>query len=524
MRRLARVLLGGMLLAAGATLLAAEQVPVVRFEVTGFEVGGDNPLGRADTEAALAPFLGPHEGLEGLLAAADALQARLLEAGYAFHRVILPQQTLRAGRVTLQVVRFRIRRLDIEGNEHFSRANVLRALPGLAVGASPNTRELSRALRLANEHPMRSLDVRFSDSEEEQGINARIKVEDRRPWALFTALNNTGTRETDELRLTVGAQHTNLFDRDHALTASYTTSPREPASVKQWAFFYEVPFYRLGGRLSLSYVDSSVDSGLISGIQVSGAGRFWTARYRHLLASIGAYRHELEVSLADRLFIDNLTPGAFPGAGVNVRSRPLELRYGASYVFPGGLLDGYLAYAHNLPSGHRNDGPTYAARVPRSGATVGWDVWRLGASLQRSLPRDWALAVRLDAQLANQPLISGEQFGVGGGQSVRGYEEREASGDSGYLLRSEIWSPALGPGVRALGFYDRGYVRTRNPTASDIDDQFIASWGLGVRWAWRGRIAFEADWALALEDIKTAGAHSTRAGRNKVHFSLFYRF
>ena len=47
---------------------AVGQVPVVRFKVERFLVGGANPVPASETEAALAPYLGEHAGLDGLLA------------------------------------------------------------------------------------------------------------------------------------------------------------------------------------------------------------------------------------------------------------------------------------------------------------------------------------------------------------------------------------------------------------------------------------------------------------------------
>ena len=44
--------------------------PTVEFDVFAFTVEGDNQLTAAQTDEVLAPFLGNHQGLEELLAAA----------------------------------------------------------------------------------------------------------------------------------------------------------------------------------------------------------------------------------------------------------------------------------------------------------------------------------------------------------------------------------------------------------------------------------------------------------------------
>ena len=102
-----------------ATLLAAvvmapvkAETPVVRFEVERFEVEGDNPLSEVRTQEVLAPFTGMHAGVDGLLAAADALEQAIQDAGVAFQRVVLPPQSLQDGRVVLRVTVFRVERVE----------------------------------------------------------------------------------------------------------------------------------------------------------------------------------------------------------------------------------------------------------------------------------------------------------------------------------------------------------------------------------------------------------------------------
>jgi hemolysin activation/secretion protein len=54
---------------------------------------------------------------------------------------------------------------------------------------------------------------------------------------------------------------------------------------------------------------------------------------------------------------------------------------------------------------------------------------------------NWITSFRVDGQWASQPLISNEQFGIGGVNSVRGYHEGEAFGDSGFHLSLEQQTP-----------------------------------------------------------------------------------
>jgi hemolysin activation/secretion protein len=55
---------------------------------------------------------------------------------------------------------------------------------------------------------------------------------------------------------------------------------------------------------------------------------------------------------------------------------------------------------------------------------------------------EWTTLFRLDGQWASEPLISPEQFGAGGVNSVRGYPEGDAFGDDGWHLSLEEQTPA----------------------------------------------------------------------------------
>ncbi|MGY8994489.1 MAG: POTRA domain-containing protein, partial [Rhodospirillales bacterium] len=94
--RLCPLAMASVFLCVSAVAVAEPKaVPTARFQVVGFSVVGADPLNANEAKMLLASFIGEHEGLDGLLAAADALEQRLADRGYSFHRVSLPQQTLR---------------------------------------------------------------------------------------------------------------------------------------------------------------------------------------------------------------------------------------------------------------------------------------------------------------------------------------------------------------------------------------------------------------------------------------------
>jgi len=432
--------------------------------------------------------------------------------------VVLPPQTLENGRVELEVLSFKITSVTVNGNVHFSEANVLASLPSIFVGAEPDTGELSRAVRVANRHPSKTVKVGFADDKSTEGIEAKVTVSDERPWTLFASLDNTGTTATGELRLALGGQYTNLFGRDNVATVSYTTAPQRPHDVRQKGLNYEIPLYRYSTNVTVFYADSDVDSGEIAGLEVSGAGTFVGARARYELPAGSGFTHSLTLGVDDKLFESRAVPvGGTVSLFPNVRSRPLSIEYGRDYETLRGNWGFSVGYVRNLPFGGSNNGGAY--RGNREGARPQWDALRLHGYLDYGFQDGWLLRASGDAQYSDDALISGEQFGVGGVRSVRGFDEREVSGDSGLRLGLELWTPPLETTVngRLMAFVEWGHTSLNRPVGQEAEES-LAGAGVGYRmqgthWSSVGSLAGVAD-----------GAAGRSVGDLKAHLSVVWRY
>ena len=92
-------------------------------------------------------------------------------------------------------------------------------------------------------------------------------------------------------------------------------------------------------------------------------------------------------------------------------------------------------------------------------------VFTAGLTREQTLYHGWGVRLRADGQWANQPLISNEQFALGGGPGVRGYHDGEVYGDTGWRVQFEPHSPYLNLAMidetvplraRFFGFVDYG--------------------------------------------------------------------
>ncbi|MEX2482254.1 MAG: ShlB/FhaC/HecB family hemolysin secretion/activation protein, partial [Gammaproteobacteria bacterium] len=505
----------------------AQDAPPLSFSVERFTVAGDNPLDTLATDEILAPFTGEHAGMEGLLAARDALEQALRSAGYSFRRVILPPQTLSGGVVTLEVQSTTLGEVSITGNQHFSTESVARSLPGLVAGSTPDIRRTSRALHVANQHPAKQLKLNFRASEAEpDAIDAVVAVVDDKPWAVFAGLNNIGNEATGDLRLTVGGQYSNVTGHDDVFTGSFTTAPDNADDVQQYGAFYQVPVYALSGWLTAFYVKSDVDVGNVQNLfDISGSGDFIGINFKHDLIGIGRYRHSLSVGLQDRLFdtaiASAVTGLPFPTLSTQVRTRPWTLRYDGGYNWTATSLDFYVDFTQNLSFGGHNRESSY--RAVRAPADPSWYVMRFGSLVTQRLPKAFLAVGKLTGQWTRDALIPGEQLGFGGDRSVRGFEQRTIAADRGLQLNVEIWTPPIPElyGVRFLTFFDAAHKVLVDALPGQKPNDTISSVGVGARWQWRDQLVATLDYG---SPIASAGGEAADSGTSKVHFNLEYRY
>lgn len=496
----------------------AEVPEEVTFTVTGFVVEGENPLASVLTQKTLAPFTGTHNGIERLQEAASALESVLRESGFGFYRVVLPPQDI-GGVIKLQMFKFSLGATSLKGNMYFPDDNILRSLPQLQIGTSPNTQQLARDLAVANENPSKRANVTFKQGQVDDTIDANIEVVDVKPVGGFVALNNTGNSATGNDRVTAGISHSNLFGLDHQGTFTYTTSISNPGKVQQYGAYYRAPVYGLGGIVSAYFTTSTVDSGLVAGlINVTGRGDTLGVRYTHYFAPVADYRSFLTISLDDKNFLNDkitlLGGGAlFP----NYRTRPVTVSYAGRIEKKWGLWGYNMDFAQNLPDGSGNDSTSYNAN--RAGSSVTWNALRYGADVSMPMPANWIFSARLNGQISDTPLVPAEQFGVGGAQSVRGLEERVLSGDTGVQASVEFLTPPIGEGLRGLLFFDFGEIRRYNDLV--LASATVSSLGFGARWSLGTNLSANLDIAHIVQGLEKLPVGTSS---DKIHFSMNWRF
>jgi hemolysin activation/secretion protein len=384
---------------------------------------------------------------------------------------------------------------------------------------------------------------------EEASVEVVVRVVDEAPRRFSVTLDNTGNRETGRLRLGLGYQDANANGGDEVLTLQYVSAPYadhlnyeghatrlSPLPSRRVLIVgagYRVPLYRPGDSIDFSAGYANVSSGTVAQLfNITGRGTLFGARYTRNFDRIGDYEHRLALGLDWRSYENK---GVRPAGGATIQlipdvvTHPLSLTYIGLWRGQQSETGISFGAARNFAGG--NDGRQEdfcAARNNQIGecADANYTIWRWAVNHNRALAGDWQARVGLNGQWTRDMLVTGEQFGLGGADSVRGFAERDITNDLGHRGTLELYTPDFGARtglagarVRALGFVDWGRVSRNRPGPAEPHGQSVRSYGVGLRFSRGSDLALRLDYGIVHDEGGTQGR-----GDSRLHASLSYVF
>ncbi|MDB5989916.1 MAG: fhaC1 [Herbaspirillum sp.] len=535
--RLLPLLVGAWLAASAAmtavTAYAADtniDSNTVHFDINRFDISGNTLLSAQSIDDLVAPFTGKHRDFSDVMSALEALENAYHARGYQLVRIDLPEQELDQGVIRLNVVQIKIGRVKIEGNKYFNDANIRRSLPDLNEWEVPNMTDISNSLKLANENPSKKTIMTMQTGAQDDAVDATLAISDESAWTTSANFDNTGNQQTGRTHAGVVLQNANIFGMDDVLSLQYTTTVEKPSQVRVYGAGYHMPLYSLGDSMDFFANYSSVDSGTLTvgsvstgtlDIAVTGNGALYGTRYNHNLPTWGSYESKLIYGLDYKAYKSSeMIFGTDFGNSITVH--PISATYLGSYSQDKRYLSGAVTLLHNIPGGSRGGQADFTAA--RAGAADDYNALRFSASAIQELPAAWQVRAIINGQYTADALVAGEQFGAGGASSVRGFEEREVSNDSGVVGNLEVYTPPLCKNAnwqcRMLAFYDTAYTKHNHGLQGEPNQISISSMGVGVRLAYGKSVDLQMDYGHVLHAESTL----TQTGDNRLHVRLGLNF
>lgn len=486
---------------ATAPSASPDTQPGARVQVVAFRLRGVKLLSEAELQVRLTPFVGQPASLADLRRAADTVARAYQEAGYLV-RAFLPEQELRDGIVTIEVLEGRLSGVRVEQappGRSVGESRVVQTMTARQkIGAPVRADDVQRAIGLLDGLPGVQASSVLEPGAAPGETRLVVAVADEPLLGGQLQFDNAGTRASGEWRST-GSLEVNSplrFGDQLQFYASHS------AGSDYGSAGYSLPVGYDGWRASatLSRLAYAYD---LNSTRYSGGATSWgtTASYP-LLRRAGA---SMSLSLGyDHKAFDNAIAG-LQISDKTVATRTLALGGDAADAWLGGGVTQFslsLAFGRLDLGGNAGDlAADQAADGPdRDGSfrTLGWSLTRL----QRLSAAD-TLQLSLSGQRASRNLDSSQKFNVTGPSAVRGYSSSEPSGDDGTLASVE-WRRQVTPELTLSLFHDHAWLRRdheRNGATLDPNRYSLASHGLGATWSGPGRLLARA-------------ALSWRAGRN----------
>ncbi|GAC1457975.1 MAG: ShlB/FhaC/HecB family hemolysin secretion/activation protein [Steroidobacteraceae bacterium] len=510
--------------AAPAPLSAAPAAPEEFFDISEIRVLGNSVLPVAAIERAVYPYAGPHKSIKDVQAARAALEQAYHGAGYGTVFVDIPEQEVGNGVVRLHATEGRLDRVRVSGVRYFSGRRILAALPAVQSGQVPQLPALQSELAAVNTRSSdRAVTPILKAGRTPGTVDLDLRVNETLPLHGGVTLNNRYTPDTSQLRSTVDLSYGNLFQDFQSVAFEYQTAPQRPANERVLSLTYLAPLGESGNLLALYAVDTNSNVAAVGSLSLLGVGQVYGVHLIRPLTGSGAWSHNLNLGGDFKDFSQTVdVPGAPPDK-TPIRYVNWSITYALAEHTP--LHDTTLSLAANFGVRGLPNRPA-EFDFKRFGAQAGYSYLRGTLERRQALFLGTSLDARLGFQLTDAPLVSNEQFGIGGIDTVRGYLESIALGDSGATGSLELRGPSWGfrPNpqenhLMVYAFYDAGLVTILDTLPAQQARYELESLGAGVRLsAFRGLDA-QLDWADPLKTVSTV-----RRGHSRFEFQLHYGF
>lgn len=512
-----------------------EEIPSVgepTLVVERFEFVGNTLFTEEELAAVTAAYTNRPITFSELEAAANQVTELYLTQGYITSGGYVPSNqriTAGGGPVTIRIVEGRLEEeIQVVGTERL-RSSYIRSR--LVDPAQPlDLKRLEEQVRLLQADPMIEQVSAQLSAGTQPGMSAlRIQVTEASPWmGSQVGVDNSRNPSVGSFRQQGQVNYANLLGRGDRLSASYGRTD----GSNDWDVSYGVPVNRSNGTLSFRY--SNTNSDIIESpfdeLEIESSSRNYELSFRQpamrrasekkiqeFALGVTAARRESSTALLGEGF--PISPGA---------SRDGETQISVLRVFQ--------------EFSERRSQQVWAARSQFSLGVGAFDAtvndrspdsqflaWRGQLLYLRRLNDSVGpilggatMLLRSDLQLANDGLLSLERFGLGGGQSVRGYRQDALLTDNGAFASAEVRLPILEVSqvrgvLEVAPFVDLGM--GWNHQGEKLEPNTLVGVGVGLRWQMGDRLTARMDYGVPLVKIDS-GDRTWQ--ENGLYFSVQY--
>lgn len=449
--------------------------------------------------------------------------------------VSIPSQEITDGLLKIEIYESKLGQIEFCGNRWFQTKQLDRMIR-LKEGEPINATKVSEDLAWINRNPFRRTDAIFSPGKEPHTTDLKVVTWDRFPVRVYGGFDNRGNDGIGTERMFGGFYLGNFFHFDHRISYQYTCS-LSFGRMYAHTLRYDMP---LPWRHEISVFGgfSSVHLKDI-GPHVVNRGNNQQASARYTVTSQKKRVSDYTFGYDFKRTNNNVEFSEIPiFASTCVISQFLlgytyQSQFGCNVLFFSGELVGQ-------PGDYLPHMSSASYQTLRPAATSSYVYGKAFFEFTHRFPKaSLSLFTRLAGQLSTGNLLSSEEFGLGGADSVRGYKERIVNGDNAILtnlelrwdafslLRKKLKCPTccesdeqiynrrkLGDLFSFIAFFDYGFAHVHQKTIYELPCAYLMSAGPGVRYHFDEYVQAKLDWGIQLHKIPVE-SYGTR-----IHFTI----
>jgi hemolysin activation/secretion protein len=419
--------------------------------------------------------------------ASQAISKLYIKMGYETSGAYIPKSQDDGCEVEIRILEGRLGNVDVEVkkgplNKRYVESRVRRTNGGVL-----NLKRLKEELGLLQVNPLiRTLQATLTASSSPARSDLKITVTSAPRFKSVAAMDNGRNPQVGSFRRGVDLLATNITGYGDGFALAY----RNTDGSNDLQMSYELPL--TSSDLTLTLLNRNLYSWIIqeplNQLNINSHYQQWLVRLRQPLLQRVDQTFALGLSLNKQdnkgLFLDDLP---FPGRGVdpNGESRVSTLSFSQDWTLRSTRQ--VMSISSEISLGLDGLDTTTPADYPYdpNSPDASFFYWRADGQFVRLLDENMLLVARLRSQIADGPLPSVEQFGLGGLGSVQGYQTNSLLTDSGLFGSLEVALPIVswqkGMGVlQVVPFTAVGYGWNGGP-APQPDVNLLGSVGMGLQ-------------------------------------------
>ena len=490
-----------------------------------------------DTARAQQPAQG--FSINQLQEAANKVAAYYREHGYILAQAFVPAQQVANGEVIVQVMEGRLADVVVEGNKGYSAPTLKRPFKSL-IDAPLDKDSIESALLTLTSYPGITAFGVLGAGHDIGTTNLTLRVQSEDRFRIESVVDNYGTQFAGEYRGQVTLTFNDPLHRADRLklTGLYAATSSSGSSHGAYGGLdYEIPLFSPNDSLRVIHLTNAYNVGAaaagVSTTDSKGDTRVDELGFRHDFARTRLGSASLGIAFNVKSATFRAPPTVvyddkLATARIDAQAERIDTRFrGVNRVA--------LSYTHGFNGVFGSLGaydPAAAAagsQVSRLGASGQFDKVALQLQRLQRLTQYTSLVLRIDGQYTSDPLVSLEQFSMGGPDSVRAYPVAEALAEKGGVASLELILGAPGfashPafGATTWGqilqfsvFADYAHGSLNAPlTAAQERNVNLSGAGLAVQFSLPGRVFARLDAA------KPLGTREPANGRDPQFYGRF---